>query len=97
MLKRHAEFLHLLFCNRPHGDDPILLVKKNLSSNCLYWLEESLAEAWEQEDHKKWLNLAEEIDKMAKKKGQNIFSVMTKLRDYAALRYELEDYLKFME
>lgn len=97
MLKRHAELLHLLFCDRPHADDPILLTKKNLSSKCLYWLEESLAETWEQEEHAKWLALAEAVDELAKEKGQNIYSIMIKLKDYAALRYMLEDYLSIIE
>lgn len=49
-----ANLLHTVFCNRPHSEDMIELVKGRKEGFCYFYLEHTLTDCWELDDHKYW-------------------------------------------
>ena len=55
-LKQITELLHTIFCHREHEDNMMLL---NESDKCLYYLEQTIEDTWNQKDHLMWIEQAE--------------------------------------
>lgn len=97
-----ARVLHLIFCEKEHEDVMENLVQRN-NRYCYWYLEESIEDQWNCEDHKLWLlkarlfearcaegglNPAEVTDKIA-----NLIEVCRHLLDFYEVNPELRTYI----
>jgi hypothetical protein len=57
-IKALADFLHNMCCEMRHETDMTLIRNSNC---CVYYLEESVHEPWEKDEHKFWLRNAKEL------------------------------------
>lgn len=55
-LKKIANILHTIYCQRPHEPQMELF---HTTEKCKYYLEETIDRAWELEAHREWLTQAQ--------------------------------------
>lgn len=55
-LKKIAEVLHTIYCQKEHEQNMMLLEK---TPNCTYYLENSIDRTWELSAHKEWISQAQ--------------------------------------
>ena len=55
-LKKIAEVLHTIYCQKEHEQDMMLFER---TSKCSYYLENSIDRTWELKAHKEWLTQAQ--------------------------------------
>ena len=61
-LKKIAEVLHTIYCQKEHEQDMLLFEK---TTKCAYYLENSIDRTWELTAHKEWLAQARLMTSMA--------------------------------
>ena len=55
-LKQITEILHTIFCRRQHESE---IINYEKSDKCCYYLEQSIEDTWECDEHKFWQEQAE--------------------------------------
>ena len=77
-LKSLAEILHTIFCDVEHSED--MRDTLDSTSKCVFYLENTIEDTWEQPSHRHWLQQAFAFNELAKPIGvheavQNIIGV----------------------
>ena len=61
-LKKIAEVLHTIYCQKEHEQDMMLISKTN---KCTYYLENSIENSWELDAHREWISHAQALVSIA--------------------------------
>lgn len=80
-VKKIAEILHTLFCEQTHEPD---MMKIEQTSNCIFYLEQSIDRTWELSAHQEWLAQAKFLIKISEPLNiQEVLQEMIKIYQVA--------------
>jgi len=90
-----ATILHVIFCNKEHVEGMANLTEERREGYCYWYLEESIDNCWNMDDHKYWLMQARLFEMHCEEGGATPTEVTSKMADLIEICRFIVDLYEF--